>query len=91
MLFDFDLDRLWLLLSQNAKRIHGKTGLAALVLVAGLGVSSRPAHAQEPPYFVTYSHAMEEPDNLEIAFKGTQGAPKYGNSFAGGTLELEYG
>ena len=91
MLFDFDLDRLWLLLSQNAKQVHNKTWLVALVLVVGLGLFSRPAHAQEPPYFVTYSSAMEEPDNLEIDFKGTQGAPKYGNSFAGGTLELEYG
>jgi hypothetical protein len=59
--------------------------------MAGVLLFSPIARAQEPPYFVTYSHAMEEPDNLEINFKGTQGAPKYGNSFAGGTLELEYG
>jgi hypothetical protein len=91
LLFEFDLDRLWLLLSRNARRIHCKTGLLLLALVAGPGLFSRPAQGQEPPYFVTYSHAMEEPDNLEIAFKGTQGSPKNGNSFAGGTLELEYG
>ncbi|MGH9733476.1 MAG: hypothetical protein ACRD8A_02650 [Candidatus Acidiferrales bacterium] len=47
--------------------------------------------AQEPPYFVTYSHALEEPDNLEIAMKGAAASPKNGNKFAGGTLELEYG
>ncbi len=52
---------------------------------------ARPAFAQEPPYFVTYSSALEEPDNLELAFKGTQGAPKDANSFASGTLEMEYG
>lgn len=47
--------------------------------------------AQEPPYFVTYSHDLEEPDNLEIALKTTQATPKYGNFFTGATLELEYG
>ncbi|HMK22245.1 MAG TPA: hypothetical protein VK466_07910 [Terriglobales bacterium] len=49
------------------------------------------AAAQDWPYFVTYSHALEEPGNLEIEFKGTQGSPKYGNSFVGGTIEFEYG
>jgi hypothetical protein len=47
--------------------------------------------AQEPPYFVTYSHAMEEPGNLEIAFKGVQASPKYANPFVSETMELEYG
>jgi Putative MetA-pathway of phenol degradation len=65
--------------------------LCPAIFLAGLFLAGSPARAQEPPYFVTYSHAMEEPDNLEIDFKGTQGAPKFGNSFAGGTLELEYG
>ena len=27
--------------------------------------------AQEPPYFVTYSSALEEPGNLEISVKNT--------------------
>jgi hypothetical protein len=52
---------------------------------------SQRAKAQEPPYLVTYSDALEEPGNLEIAVKGTQGSPKNGNAFAGATLELEYG
>lgn len=47
--------------------------------------------AQEPPYFVTYSHALEEPGNLEVAIKSAQASPKYGNSFISETLELEYG
>jgi hypothetical protein len=50
-----------------------------------------PAAAQEWPYFVTYSHVLEEPGNLEVAFKGVQASPKNGNSFGSGTLELEYG
>ena len=47
--------------------------------------------AQEPPYFVTYSHALEEPGNLEVSFKTVQASPKYGNSFLSETIELEYG
>jgi hypothetical protein len=47
--------------------------------------------AQEPVYFVTYSHDLEEPGNLEIAFKGAQASPKNGNPFISETLELEYG
>lgn len=63
--------------------------LAALPLFAALG--SQPCQAQEPPYFVTYSHAMEEPGNLEIEFKGTQAGPRNANAFGGGTVEFEYG
>jgi hypothetical protein len=47
-------------------------------------------HAQEN-YFVTYSHEMEEPGNLEIAAKSITGAPKGGNAFAATALEFEYG
>ena len=47
--------------------------------------------AQEPPYFVTYSHHLEEPGNLEIAFRSAIGTPQYGNQFRSGTIELEYG
>ena len=50
-----------------------------------------PVAAQEWPYFVTYSHALEEPGNLEVAFKGVQASPKNGNAFGSGTMELEYG
>lgn len=47
--------------------------------------------AQEAPYFVTYSDAMEEPGNLEISYKGIYAAPKNANSFNSATMELEYG
>src|SRR5260221_12847555 len=49
------------------------------------------ATAQEWPYFVTYSHALEEPGNLEVDFKGVQASPKFGNPFTSGTIEFEYG
>jgi hypothetical protein len=48
-------------------------------------------HAQERPYFVTYSHEMEEPGNLEIANLSVVGTPASGSRFLGSTLEFEYG
>ena len=51
-----------------------------------------PAHGQESPYFVTYSHHLEEPGNLEIAAASTIGVPK-GNerAYFAPWIELEYG
>jgi len=54
---------------------------------AGIGM----AGAQERPYFVTYSHILEEPGNLEVAVKGVSGAPAGSSAFGSGALELEYG
>jgi hypothetical protein len=63
--------------------------IALLCLTVSLcGISIR---AQEPPYFVTYSDALEEPGNLEIAYKGINSAPKNANSFSSATVEFEYG
>ena len=62
---------------------------AATLLFAVL--SGLPAHAQEPPYFVTYSQVLEEPGNLEIALKSLAAGPKDANAFYSPTLELEYG
>ena len=50
-----------------------------------------PLHAQERPYFVTYSHEMEEPGNLEIESFNAIGNPPDGNLFVGSNLEFEYG
>jgi hypothetical protein len=66
-----------------------KSGIAVAVFVVSLAAGV--CRAQEPPYFVTYSHSLEEPGNLEIALKGVQGSPKYANPFVSETLELEYG
>jgi hypothetical protein len=70
--------------------VHGvvRVLLAACALLFVLVTS---AAAQEPPYFVTYSSALEEPGNLEVSFKGTTGTPQYGNTFTGAALEFEYG
>jgi hypothetical protein len=49
------------------------------------------AVAQERPYFVTYTHQMEEPGNLEFELKGVTGKPQDANRFTGAALEFEYG
>src|SRR6516162_4604218 len=59
----------------------------ALLLVV-VGVTS---FSQERPYFVTYSHDMEEPGNLEIAAKSAIGTPPAGSRFMGTAMEFEYG
>lgn len=57
--------------------------------MALLGVAR--LHAQEAPYFVTYTHDLEEPGNLEIENKSDTGVPGNGARFFGSALELEYG
>jgi hypothetical protein len=58
-------------------------------LAAMLGLPQR-AVAQEN-YFVTYTHHMEEPGNLEFATKSVSGFPQAGNAFLGNAIEMEYG
>ena len=57
---------------------------------AGLGFPSRTA-AQETPYFVAYSHHLEEPGNLEIETYSIYGTQKGGGDFIAPWMELEYG
>ena len=47
--------------------------------------------AAEGPFFITYTHQMEEPGNLEFATKNVIGAPDGGNRFLGTAVEFEYG
>jgi hypothetical protein len=61
--------------------------LALCVLALQLAV----ARAQEKPYFVTYSHDLEEPGNLEIETKTALAHPDDGNHFGAMALEMEYG
>ena len=61
--------------------------LPVLVIAA----ASAACRAQERPYFVTYSHEMEEPGNLEIEMFSVVGKPPGGNRFLGSTTEFEYG
>ena len=64
--------------------------LPALFILVPL-IAAPPAAAQEVPYFVTYSHYLEEPGDLELEFKGVTGGPNGANRFYGGNLEFEYG
>src|SRR5438270_13375450 len=59
----------------------------AVLLLMGLPMAA----SAQANYFVTYSHQMEEPGNLEIALKTIAGSPRGGNTFYGSALEFEYG
>jgi hypothetical protein len=56
------------------------------------GATAAPsARAQEPPYFIAYGQAMEEPRNLEINVNGTYGTQKGRNDYIAYWTEFEYG
>ncbi len=69
----------------QSARSHFQSFLVALVLVVA------PFAAAQETYFVTYSHQMEEPGNLEVGLKSVAGTPSGGNAFVGNALEFEYG
>ncbi len=58
-------------------------GLPFCLLLAG--------NAQDKPYFVTYTHDLEEPGNLEIETKTGLARPDGGNRYVATAVELEYG
>jgi len=69
-----------------ATRAH----LAVSVALTFCSITS--ASAQEPAYFVTYDHYLEERGNLEIAVATTTGLPTSGrHAYTAPWLELEYG
>jgi len=72
--------------------MHLSCNIAVILLLA----SVVPLCAQEPPTFVTYTHQMEEPGNLEISTYGAIGSPNGGSpdgghGFYGSATEFEYG
>ena len=68
--------------------MHAYQTVGGLLLTTVL--LSAPATAADP-YFVTYSHRMEEPGNLEFATRTVVGLPTLGPNFLGSVVELEYG
>jgi len=61
--------------------------LLMLACLASLSVS-----AQESPFFVTYTHHMEEPGNLDLEISSTTGTPRSGQRlYVAPYMELEYG
>jgi hypothetical protein len=65
--------------------------LAGLLLAGAVLWAPSPAAAQETPYFVAYSHHLEEPGNLDIEFNPLFAAQHGGNDYLAGTMEFEYG
>jgi hypothetical protein len=64
--------------------------VALVLCLAAFLTLPRRIHAQGN-YFVTYTHHLEEPGNLELATKSVSGFPRAGNAFWGNAIELEYG
>jgi hypothetical protein len=67
------------------------TGNRILLRAAAVIALLPSCRAAEGPFFITYTHQMEEPGNLEFALKSVSGKPADGNRFLGTALELEYG
>jgi hypothetical protein len=65
--------------------------LALLVLPLASSLAASRAAAQETPYFVAYSHHLEQPDNLEVELPSIYGMQQHGNDFVAPWVELEYG
>jgi len=65
-------------------------GLFFYLFFAGLIIPQR-AGAQETPYFVTYSHHLEEPGNLEIELSTNYATQTGGDDFIAPWVEFEYG
>ena len=67
--------------------------LRILPILAALALPlfPRTTPAQEKPYFVTYSHDLEEPGNLEIESRTDLARPDASTRFGAEAVELEYG
>jgi hypothetical protein len=75
----------------DSKRlVWGEFGLPLLAPILLVGFATG-CFAQEKPYFVTYSHDLEEPGNLEIETKTALAQPEGGTQYGATALELEYG
>jgi hypothetical protein len=65
---------------------HGRWLAPSLLLLIAVAVN-----AQDKPYFVTYSHDLEEPGNLEVETKTALARPGGGDRYGATAMELEYG
>jgi hypothetical protein len=62
------------------------------ILLASTTLTAVAAFGQESPFFVTYTHHMEEPGNLDLEVSNTSGVPRDGQRFYFAPyMELEYG
>jgi hypothetical protein len=63
---------------------------AVFMLLLALGLA-RGAAAQDKPYFVTYSHDLEDPGDLDVETKTALARPEGGHHYGALATELEYG
>jgi hypothetical protein len=74
------------------KRQHRKARLRRNLCTATMFlICACSSRAGEGPFFITYTHQMEEPGNLELSINAVTGSPTGGNRFFGAAAELEYG
>ena len=67
-----------------------KTLHSSLIIL--LFIATRSSLAQESPFFVTYTHHLEEPGNVGVEVSSTTGVPRNGQRFYSAPyMELEYG
>jgi len=62
-----------------------------ILAVAAAFLAPLSCPAGEGPFFITYTHRMEEPGNLEFAAKNVAGRPAGGRRFVATAAEFEYG
>jgi hypothetical protein len=78
--------------SSPRKRKHRALRWTKSPLAAAVALFLLPScWAAEGPFFVTYTHQMEEPHSLEFSTRNVTGKPGDGNRFLGSALEFEYG
>jgi hypothetical protein len=65
--------------------------LQPLLAVCLLTAAFQPGHAQDRPYFITYSHDLEERGEMEVASRTAIATPNPGSPFGAMAAELEYG
>ncbi len=62
------------------------------LFLALLALAAAPlGRAQDTPYFVAYSHHLEEPGSLELELYSNYATQKAGNDFIAPWMEIEYG
>jgi hypothetical protein len=68
-----------------------RAAILGLLFVLGTLLLCPRCFAQEDPYFVTYTHHLEEPGNLEVEYFSNFGTQRAGNDFIAPWVEFEYG
>lgn len=63
----------------------------AFIVLAVLALGCCQMRAAEGPYFVTYTHQMEEQGNLDLETRSVLSKPARGNRFLGAATEFECG